>query len=153
MLSARIRVAKTSVWNVQSNYDDMKFHRQFAAFAIAGATGFLVDSAVLYGAMALGAGQYLGRLLSFLCAVFVTWRINRRITFQPGANESAWHEWWRYLTAMSAGGVVNLISYTAAVSKLPSVAWAPLLAVALGTGAGLVFNFLSAKFWVFRRKP
>lgn len=126
--------------------------RQIAAFALAGVVGFLIDSGVLYGAMTLGTGHYVGRLLSFLCAVFVTWRINRRLTFTPEPGESAWHEWWRYLMAMSAGGVVNLLAYTVVIARLPQAAWAPLLAVAFGTGAGLVFNFLSAKFWVFRSK-
>ncbi|MGE8364593.1 MULTISPECIES: GtrA family protein [Cupriavidus] len=126
--------------------------KQLLTFALAGATGFVVDSGVLYGALALGAGHYLGRLLSFLAAVFVTWRINRRLTFPTRPGESAWHEWWRYLVAMSAGGVINLAAYSVVIARLPAAAWAPLLAVAFGTGCGLVFNFLSAKYWVFRKK-
>ncbi|MDF3833004.1 GtrA family protein, partial [Cupriavidus basilensis] len=127
--------------------------RQLATFALAGASGFAVDSVVLYCALALGAGHYAGRLLSFLAAVFVTWRINRRLTFPTRPGESAWHEWWRYLAAMSAGGAINLAAYSIAIPHLPAAAWAPLLAVAFGTGCGLVFNFLAAKFWVFRGKP
>ena len=48
--------------------------RQLASFLVAGALGFLVDVAVLYAALALGAGWILGRLLSFLAAASFTWQ-------------------------------------------------------------------------------
>ena len=53
---------------------------------------------------------------------------------------------------MSAGGAINLAAYSVAIPRLPATTWAPLLAVVFGTGCGLVFNFLSAKYWVFRKK-
>ncbi|WP_373378874.1 GtrA family protein [Cupriavidus nantongensis] len=127
--------------------------RQLIGFLIAGAIGFGVDAGVLYASLALGAGYYTGRLLSFLAAAFVTWRINRRFTFPTRNAEPPWREWLRYLSAMSAGGAINLLVYSIAVNHLAPAPWRPLLAVALGTGCGLVFNFLSAKLWVFRHRP
>lgn len=122
--------------------------RQLASFAIAGALGFVVDVAVLYAALGLGAGHVAGRLLSFLAAATFTWRFNRRHTF--AATASPWREWLRYLASMAAGMLLNFIVYTAALSLLPPAWWGPALGVACGSAAGLVVNFAGAKLFVFK---
>ena len=129
-----------------------KTHREFLRFAIAGAIGFVVDAGVLTLAMALGCGPYLGRVLSFLCAAFVTWQINRRITFTGRSSGSLWKEWYQYLLAMSFGGACNYAAYAVALKLLPKGPAAPVLAVAAGSIAGMFVNFLTAKLWVFRSK-
>ncbi|MFM0629610.1 GtrA family protein [Paraburkholderia xenovorans] len=123
---------------------------QFFRFAIAGAIGFLVDAGVLYVALAIGLGAYAGRVVSFLCAAFTTWQINRRLTFEGKWTGSLWREWLRYLTAMSVGGVCNYGSYVVALLFLPKVTIAPLIAVGAGSIAGMFVNFAFAKLWVFR---
>jgi putative flippase GtrA len=129
--------------------------RQMARFACAGVAGLAVDVAVLYLALALGLGFYAGRVVSFLCAVFATWRINRRYTFageNAGAGRvAAWREWWLYLAAMTAGGLVNYAAYGAAIALGPRVALMPMAAVAIGSLAGMAVNFASAKLLVFKR--
>ncbi|MYM28614.1 GtrA family protein [Duganella sp. CY15W] len=125
-----------------------KLAGQLLRFAVTGVIGFGADVAVLYCALALGCGPYLGRLLSFLAAVYVTWRINRRYTFTSSG--SPWREWWRYLGAMSGGALLNLGAYTLTLWLLPPAAWLPALGVAIGSLAGMALNFLSAKFFVFK---
>ncbi|WP_250492654.1 GtrA family protein [Caballeronia sp. GAWG1-1] len=123
---------------------------QFLRFAIAGGVGFLVDAGVLYVMLHLGAGPYLGRVVSFLCAVVATWQINRRITFTPGAHRSILREFYQYLLAMIGGGACNYAAYVLALRLLPAHALTPLAAVAAGSVAGMVVNFVLAKLWVFR---
>ena len=65
---------------------------QFLRFGFSGSVGFLVDVAVLYLAMAIGADFYLGRGISFFCAVFATWQINRTFAFKPSGSMSLWQE-------------------------------------------------------------
>ncbi|MGF6409864.1 GtrA family protein [Paraburkholderia sp. MM5482-R1] len=130
-----------------------KLHREFIWFAIAGVVGFGVDAGVLYGALALGCGPYVGRAISFLCAAFVTWQINRRITFTAAAGESLWREWCQYLAAMSLGGACNYGAYVLTLHLLPRSPASPLLAVAAGSIAGMFVNFATAKLWVFRATP
>jgi putative flippase GtrA len=124
--------------------------REIVRFAAAGVLGFAVDAAALYAALALGAGYFAGRACSFLLAVWTTWQFNRRFTFAGGRRASAWAEWWRYLLAMSAGGLANLAAYALTVLMLPKAPWLPLFAVAVGSGAGMCLNFATAKWWVFR---
>ena len=123
---------------------------QFLRFAIAGGIGFLVDVAVLYLAMAAGADFYLGRGISFLCAVFATWQVNRNFAFRTSGSMSLWQEWWRYLLAMLGGGVVNYACSAVAVVLIPPGPLAPMLAVAVGSIAGMAVNFISSKLFVFR---
>ncbi|MDR5765967.1 MULTISPECIES: GtrA family protein [unclassified Caballeronia] len=125
--------------------------KQFILFAVAGTVGFLVDIAVLYLMLACGLGYFAGRAISFIAAVVVTWQINRRFTFDAEAPGGLWREWWRYLVAMSAGGVVNYCAYTAVVLLLPKTHYLPVIAVAAGSICGLGVNFLSSKFWVFKQ--
>lgn len=125
---------------------------QAIQFAAAGVLGFLVDTAVLYTALWAGLGYFAGRVVSFLCAVAVTWQCNRRLAFKATRRASAWEEWWHYLAAMAVGGLVNYLAYTAVVLYTPRGATTPLLAVAAGSLAGMLVNFASAKLWVFRSR-
>ena len=127
--------------------------RQLLRFAAVGVLGLLVDVAVLYLGLWLGLGYYTGRLLSFLSAVWVTWRCNRHYTFQRAHGDAArslWREWWHYLAAMALGGAVNLLAYSVVLQLLPPAAWLGAAAVAVGSLAGLSVNFISAKFLVFK---
>ena len=128
-----------------------KTRAELLRFALAGVAGLLADVCVLYLALGLGLGYYAGRALSFLAAVYVTWRINRRYTFAAGAGDSTWREWWRYLGAMLGGGLVNYAAYSAVVALLPSHPLLPLCAVAVGSLAGMAINFVGAKYFVFNR--
>lgn len=123
---------------------------QFLRFGIAGGIGFVVDVAVLYLALAAGANFYLGRGLSFLCAVFATWQVNRNFAFKPSGALSRWQEWWRYLLAMLGGGVINYLCSAIAVALLPPGAMAPMMGVAIGSVAGMSVNFISSRLFVFR---
>lgn len=123
---------------------------QAARFAVAGVLGLLADVAVLYLTLACGSGLYLGRALSFLTAVWVTWTFNRRYTFQSAGDESAWRQWWRYLGAMAGGGAVNYFAYGLTLQFAPAGPLLPAIAVAIGSLAGMTVNFVSAKFFVFK---
>jgi putative flippase GtrA len=122
--------------------------RQLGSFALAGALGFVVDVAVLYATLALGAGWAGGRLLSFLAAAGFTWRFNRRYTFT--ATASPWREWWLYLASMAGGMLINFLVYSVVLSLIAARWWSPAFAVGCGSAAGLVANFASAKLFVFK---
>jgi putative flippase GtrA len=125
---------------------------QFFRFAIAGIAGLIVDAGLLWLMLWIGLGYFAGRAVSFLVAVWVTWQLNRQFTFSGKQYESVWREWWRYLTAMLAGGCVNYAAYSVVVLNLPPRVFVPYIGVAAGSLAGLAINFTSARWWVFRHK-
>ena len=62
---------------------------------------------------------------------------------------SVGRQYLRYLLSMTLGGSVNYLTYATVI-----VWWiwpaAPAVGVALGSCAGLVFNFIAAKYFIFR---
>ncbi len=119
-------------------------------FGIGGVVGFLVDSGVLYALMAVGLGPYAARVPSFLCAATATWLINRYWTFADRRSDQRGSEWGRYVAAMVAGGALNYAVYAALVANSGLVREWPVLGVAAGSLAGMVLNFISSWFLVFK---
>ena len=124
---------------------------QMLRFAASGVLGFGVDTGLLYALMALSVPFPVGRALSFLGAATFTWWFNRRHTFHTTHHkEATWAEWLHYLAAMAIGGTVNYGVSLWSYQGFGTVREHPVLALALGTGAGMVINFLTARFVVFR---
>jgi putative flippase GtrA len=125
--------------------------RQFLFFCVAGVIGLVVDTAVLY-ALAPWLGWYAARVVSFLSAATATWYLNRRFAFAQAADASAeplWRQYTKYLLSMTVGGLVNYAVYVATLHWL-HFDGAALLGVALGSVGGLGFNFVSARYLVFK---
>ena len=132
--------------------------KQYIRFGIVGGIGFLVDAGVLRLLLALGSGYYDGRFVSFLAAATTTWILNRSFTFRrDAADESVGRrhpagEWLTYLALMVVGGVINYAAYAVAIESWDLARRHPELGVALGSIAGMMINYWSAKTMVFARK-
>lgn len=123
---------------------------QLLAFSVVGVVGFIVDSAVLYTAIALGLGLAGGRVVSYLAAVTVTWALNRRYTFADRSEHALLKQWARFAFTQLAGASVNLGSYYVLLhTNRAVIARWPVLGVAVGSLAGLSINFVVAKIYVF----
>lgn len=120
----------------------------FFRFCVVGAGGFVVDAGLLLILVSgMGFGPLAGRVVSILIAMTFTWWFNRRWTFRS-ADRRQFVEWGRYAMANGAGALVNYAVFTAIVVSVPVV---PLIvAVCLGTGAGLAVNYLGSRYLVFR---
>lgn len=123
---------------------------EFLLFAMSGVAGFVVDASIVYGLTRfLYWGPILAQILAFAVAVTVTWLINRRITFACKASPDWLREWSRFVAANSIGALVNNGMYVALVLTMPVFHDQPVLAVAMGSLAGLGFNFAASRAWVF----
>ncbi|MGA9575242.1 MAG: GtrA family protein [Lysobacterales bacterium] len=128
----------------------MKVVRELVLFGLAGVIGFVVDAGVLYLLKPM-LGLYFGRLVSFICAVLTTWIINRQLTFnQRASGLTLKREFSRYLGLMLGGGVVNYMVYALLVYFVEFVARQPVWGVAAGSCAGMLVNYLLARFFIFR---
>ena len=99
----------------------------------------------------VGLSPMIGRVGSFLCASLVTWRINRRFTFGTASAGNWLLEWFRYFWASVAGALVNYLVFALLIMVSPAVARMPTLAVAAGSVAGMVINFVLYSRFVFRK--
>lgn len=123
--------------------------KRFISFALIGTAALPVDFGVLYLAMSLGTGPYLGRLCSYLIAATTTWSLNRRFTFREVRSSNKVNEWGRFLAANAAGGLLNYGVYAALIAGSSLVAAWPFLGVAAGSLAGLSLNFTLSRGVVF----
>lgn len=130
----------------------MKSSPQFLRFCTVGIVGLGVDLVVLY-ATAWALGWHGARVLSFTVAATATWWLNRRFTFQTGVTDTSpvVPQYLRYMVSMLGGAVLNYSAYAATLHwiDLPGKA---ALGVALGSCAGLVSNYLTARHLVFKQK-
>ncbi|WP_431274505.1 GtrA family protein [Variovorax ureilyticus] len=127
----------------------MKIGKEFLSFAVVGAIGFVVDVGVLYLASP-HLGWYGGRVLSWTAAATATWLLNRRFTFRARrSGASIVREYAHYMLTMLGGALVNYAAYVLTL-RWAGGSWGPALGVAVGSCAGLVVNFLSARYLVFR---
>jgi putative flippase GtrA len=122
-------------------------------FGIVGVIGFVVDGGVLEGMVhGFGSDPYSARALSFLAAASSTWLLNRRLTFSRSDRASV-GEWGLYVLLMMIGALLNLGVYAAVVWRFGSSEELLLIALAAGTGAGMVVNFSSARYLLHRPSP
>jgi putative flippase GtrA len=131
---------------------------RISRFGLVGCVGFGVDASVLWLALNhLGLGLYTGRLLSFACGATATWALNRRFTYRDRVDARRLHsarrlheEWLHYLGASALGASANYLCYAALVGTWAFLARHPTLAVAAGSGAGVLFNYNAYSRLVFR---
>lgn len=126
--------------------------RRILPFALAGGIGFLVDTGILLLSAPL-LGPFGGRLASFTAAVLTTWLINRNFAFaDKAAPKGKGLEFLRYFGAMLPGAAVNWLAYGITLALVPEGAIALVLAVAVGSLAGMATNFVAADRLAFRKR-
>ena len=122
---------------------------QFLRFGVVGTAGFVVDTAVLYGGLALGLGLYSGRVVSYLAAATTTWALNRAWTFRGQGDGPALRQWLVFVLVNLVGFACNYGTYAALVGHVALVAQHPVIGVAAGSLAGMIGNFLLSRRFVF----
>ncbi len=134
-------------------------HRQFLLFAAIGGTATFVDMGALWVALHFfGANPYLGRVFSFLCAATFTWVFNRNITFKGPRTYNLFVEYARFLGVAVVGFTANFLLYSLVLGLTPKLfaldsrqlALLPYAGVVIGSGAGLLFNYLGTRKLVFK---
>ena len=125
--------------------------RELARFAIVGAIGFSVDAGVLHLLVAkAGWSPFAARALSFPPALTSTFLLNRAWTFKS-LRIPAVQAYGAYTLIQIAGALINLAVFALCVLLVPVLYQWPLIALAIGAGASLLFNFFASRRLVFVR--
>jgi putative flippase GtrA len=126
--------------------------RALRSFALVGVIGFLVEALVLTLLTSVaGWGPWRARIPSFLIAVVVTWLLNRTLTFPGRGLQRRSVEGLLYLATVALGSAINLAVYGLVLHYVPALTRFPIVPLGLGSLAGLLFNFNSARLLVFAR--
>ena len=125
--------------------------KQIFLFAVAGTFGFLVDSSVLvYFVDVLGQNIFISRCFSFLSAVFVTWMINRSITFdRKNSGYNASKEYFYYTFIQTIGALLNFVIFFILIYLFEEMKNNLVIPLAIAAFFTLVFNFVFIKKKVY----
>jgi putative flippase GtrA len=125
--------------------------RELVRFAVVGAIGFAVDAAVLHLLVAkAGWSPFAARALSFPPAITSTFLLNRAWTFKSLRIPAA-QAYGAYGAIQIAGALVNLTVFSVCVLLVPALYEWPLIALAIGAAAALLFNFAASRRFVFAK--
>ena len=117
-----------------------------------GGIGFAVDAGILVLLVhGFGLGPLVSRLVSFPCAMTVTWYLNRRVTFSHAVSNKPRQEWLRYAVVSMAGNLVNFIVYIACIRLSQTMYAYPEIALAIAAFIALVFNYTGFSRYAFRQ--
>jgi len=122
-------------------------------FGVVGTVGFLADALVLTVGLYAGTGPWLGRALSYVVAVTVTFGLNRAWTFRTAdRSRPVAQDWGLFALVNLVGFACNYGTYAALIAGVPLVRQFPVLGVAAGSLAGMAGNFLLSRRYVFRSR-
>lgn len=128
----------------------MSIQSQFLRFGIVGTIGFITDAGVLALLLSDGVSHYFSRMISFPIAVIVTWFLNRTWTFSGTGKAQAGRQVIRYFIIQSIGALTNFLIYLGVLSVISSTVPNAVLALAIGSAAGLIMNYIGSKQFVFQ---
>ncbi len=121
------------------------------AFVATGVVGFVVDAGVMSALVeALDWHPVKSRLVSFPLAVTTTWLLNRRFAFRARATTNKSREYVGYVVIQVLGALLNVGVFLACLRWLPSLQATPVIPLAIGSLAGLFFNFALLRLVVYR---
>jgi putative flippase GtrA len=131
-----------------------KVVRQFVSFTLVGLIGLAVDA----GVFTLLTREFLwsiasARATSVCGMVFVTWVLNRVVTFAEHRSPRRGAEFVGYAAVQASGLVVNLGVFALCLWLAPALRQTPLVPLVLGAAAGFAFNFVVMRTLVFRARP
>jgi putative flippase GtrA len=127
---------------------------QFLKFCIVGTFVFGVDAVIFSLLLHLGLEARISRSASIALCVFVSWLCNRAWTFRDSADQRArFHEFVRFAGTQMLGAGTNACTSLLVLSSWPGTRDTPWLVVAVGSIAGLLINYCTAKWIAFGKLP
>lgn len=121
----------------------------FVRFGFVGVLGFCWDTGTVY-ALRAHVNLYVAGACGFLVAATANWVLNRVWTFRHVAHDAAHVQWLKFVAANAVGFVANRGMFFTLITIYPLVYRQPVLGIVAGTCAGLVFNYVLSKKFVFR---
>ena len=128
-----------------------KDRRLILKYAGVSLIGFCVDAALLHAGVALGMSAAWARVISLVCAMHVTFVINGLHVFRQLDRRRLPRQWLSYMATNAVGNLSNYWIFVTLVSLHWRVVSNHLFALAVGSLTAWIVNFLSTRYFVFRR--
>lgn len=125
---------------------------RFIKFGFVGGTGFVVDTSTFWLLMGLGVPHLQARAMSYWVSASSNWFLNRTFTFSDAPKTAPVKQWLSYLLMAVGSFVLNWGSYYVLTSQFEFFIRYKTLALIIGVGVGMMFNFSVANYLIFKRK-
>ena len=120
-------------------------------FGLVGMVGFVVDALLLKGGLMVHLTPAVARLISIVCAMQVTFLINRRHVFKHCAQEHCLRQWCAYMGANGFGNFCSYWIFLTLTSLHGHAVSSPLIAMPLSTFTAYLINYAGTRIIVFGR--
>ncbi|MEM9419223.1 MAG: glycosyltransferase family 2 protein [Planctomycetota bacterium] len=122
-------------------------------FLAVGSSGMIVNLVTLTLLSLMGAPDGLALLGGIVVSVMSNFLLNRRFTFGYARGGNFWKQMVGYFTVTSMGATINyIVAYVMRQTLLSGFGLGLQLSAIIGIGAGMAFNFLGNRFFVFKRR-
>lgn len=123
----------------------------FIKFGMVGASGFIVDITIftLLHNVA-GIGSALARGMAYWVAATWNWFLNRSFTFSSAEKDPHGSQWSKYLLMCLVSFFPNWGTFAILTNSFEFFEQYNQLALVAGVAAGMIFNFIGARFVIFR---
>ncbi|WP_298286259.1 GtrA family protein [Acidocella sp.] len=121
----------------------------FVRFGFVGVQGFCWDTGTVY-ALRAHISLYMAGACGFFVAATANWVLNRVWTFRHLDHGAPHIQWAKFILANAVGFVANRGTFFALITVSALAYQQPVLGILAGTCAGLVFNYVLSKKFVFR---
>jgi len=129
-----------------------KVTRQFLQFALIGVQGFAWDNAVVYSTAPF-VGPYWAAVFSYFIVGTINWGLNRVWTYRDHDHGPLRSQLPKFLAANAIGFVLNRGTFALMVATLHIPYRYYVFPLAMGTGAGMIANFVFSRRFVFHQSP
>ncbi|MEM9375449.1 MAG: GtrA family protein [Pseudomonadota bacterium] len=120
---------------------------QFSRFGLVGGLGFMVDAGITLLLIAFGIGPLIARAVAIAAAMFVTWRLNRALTFGASA-DSQIREGTRYFIVAIGAALFNFSVYAGLLWFFPSLG--AFLPICIAVAASTLISFIGYRKFAFK---
>lgn len=126
---------------------------ELVQFLAVGASGVVVNLAVLTGLAAMGLPGGVALFGGVAVSVLSNFALNRRFTFGYARGGNLWRQMAGFIGVTAVGAAVNYaVALAVLAAWLSQVRFGLQLAAMVGVVAGMAFNFLGNRFLVFRKR-
>lgn len=102
--------------------------------------------------MAMGVPHLQARAISYWVSATSNWFLNRKFTFKDALKKPPAAQWLKYLLMALGSFVLNWGSYYLLTTNFSFFIEYKTLALIVGVGVGMMFNFSVANWVIFKRK-
>ncbi len=121
---------------------------EFFKYSLVGATGFVIDFALLNLLVWLKLPIYIAATISLLIAASSNWYLNRLYTFKSDNSKTKARQWMEFIIVSSGGLLINFTIFYIGNEQLQ---WHYNLAKVTASLVAWIWNFIANKYWTFRQ--